>query len=97
MIFNQGVNMTKTNKSLLLSALITGAVAGSAALTSQPVFADDKVDCYGANSCSGKSECKTMSHDCKGQNSCKGQAKMKMTKKDCMSKGGSLTDKTKKS
>lgn len=88
--------MTKSNKGLFLGALITGVVASSAMIHSPVVQADDKVECYGANSCSGKSECKTNAHDCKGQNSCKGEGKSKMMKKDCLSKGGSLTDKSKK-
>jgi hypothetical protein len=78
--------MSRTQRTLLITAAITGLLTG-AAVKSQAqghsnslgkiVVADDtgKHDCKGKNSCKGQGGCKGGSDDnsCKGQNSCKGK------------------------
>ena len=81
--------MTKSMKSLMVSAALTGLVAGSTAfarntnsnrsissLNKSQLTADnttDKHSCKGKNSCAGKGGCKSGDNGCKGKNSCKGK------------------------
>lgn len=72
------------------------ALATAAALTfvTAPITstiasaASSKVNCYGVNSCKGKSSCKTAKNECKAMNSCKSQGIMKKTAKQCAKLGG---------
>jgi hypothetical protein len=65
------------------------ALAAAAAMMFSTAFvgtasADEaKVKCEGANSCKGKSACKTANNSCKGQNACKGQGFLEMTQAKC--------------
>ena len=81
--------MTKSMKSLVVSAALAGLVAGNAAFAknanSTRTFSSvingqiaddnskDKHSCKGKNSCQGKGGCKSSDNGCKGKNSCKGK------------------------
>ena len=76
--------MTKTKRTLLVTAAITGLLTGGIATK---CYADDtnaagkaakggdagKHDCKGKNSCKGQGGCKGSDNGCKGKNSCKGK------------------------
>jgi hypothetical protein len=66
-------------------ALMTAAIAGilSVGAMSTAHAATAKGECMGANSCKGKSGCKTAANECKGQNTCKGKGFTEMTKAKC--------------
>jgi hypothetical protein len=83
--------MNRTARTLIISAAMTGLVAG-AALTltgcasgssGSPAASSDanmnKHDCKGQNSCKGQGGCKTGDMGCKGQNSCKGKGGCKVS------------------
>ncbi|MGA2029578.1 MAG: hypothetical protein ABSG87_05870 [Verrucomicrobiota bacterium] len=57
--------MSRTQRTLLVAAAITGLMTGVAVKT----YAQDSTNTPGTNAPSGD----TGKHDCKGQNSCKGQ------------------------
>jgi hypothetical protein len=78
--------MSRTQRTLLVAAAITGLMTGVAAKTyaqdstnapgtSAPSSDAGKHDCKGKNSCKGQGGCKGGSdnNSCKGQNSCKGK------------------------
>jgi len=69
-------------------------ILSGAAMAPSASAADEKVHCYGANSCKGQSACKTAASSCKGQNACKGQGFVDMTKAECTAAGGALTPKS---
>jgi hypothetical protein len=76
-------------KAKLTGVMLAIGAASVFALT--PVIAtasSSKVNCYGVNSCKGKSSCKTAQNACKGKNSCKGHGVVKMSAKRCAKKGG---------
>ena len=82
--------MTRLKSATLASAAALLALSSMAVTT--PSFAkDEKVHCFGVNSCKGQSDCKSGNHDCKGMNSCKGQGFKAMTAKACTAAGGSET------
>lgn len=62
--------------------MLSGAVAAPTAV------AQEKVQCFGVNSCKGTGACKTATNSCKGQNACKGQGFVLLTGPDCTAKGG---------
>ena len=81
-------------KSKLIGAIATAAAIAfvTAPVTSTLAQAKSaKVECYGVNSCKGKSACKTATNACKGQNSCKGKGAVKVSAKKCAKLGGSTT------
>ena len=85
--------MQNNTRKVLLGAAIAGMISGGAMLMSHSALAadkkGDKVDCYGANACKGKSGCAVEgSSSCKGQNACKGKGKLSMTAAKCKKKGG---------
>ncbi|HVU09099.1 MAG TPA: hypothetical protein VHG89_11205 [Verrucomicrobiae bacterium] len=77
--------MTKTQRTILVTAAITGLLTGVAVKAhaqgqagagfGKIVVADDsgKHDCQGKNSCKGQGGCKGSDNGCKGKNSCKGK------------------------
>ena len=68
--------------SLALAGTITAASATAG-----------KVQCLGANSCKGKSDCHTPKNACQGMNSCKGQGwKFVESAKSCEAAGGTVRD-----
>lgn len=69
---------------------ITAASVFALAPVGAVAMSKHKVDCYGVNSCKGKSKCKTPDNQCKGMNSCKGKGVVKMSKKMCEKKGGTV-------
>ncbi len=81
--------MTKTAKTLILSAAMAGLVAGTMTTTgcSSPDSgkaassdsALNKHDCKGMNSCKGQGGCQTGDMGCKGKNSCKGKGGCKVS------------------
>lgn len=82
------------NKKVKLSGIVL-AIGAATVFALAPVVAtakSTKVDCYGVNSCKGKSEGKTSQNACKGKNSCKGKGMMKMTEKKCLKKGGTVEE-----
>ncbi len=80
--------MTKTVRTLIVSAAMSGLVAGavvsggcnskkdSGATAASP--SSDKHDCRGMNSCKGKGGCNSGDMGCKGKNTCKGKGGCKM-------------------
>lgn len=83
-------------KSLSRGSLVATAVGmlflSSTALaqsSAQPTDQQGKVKCLGANSCSGKSACKTATSPGPGQNSCAGKGFIiAASAKECTDKGG---------
>lgn len=85
------------DKKKLASVIATAAAVTfvTAPLTSTLVqAADSKVKCYGANSCKGKSSCKTAQSACKGENSCKGKGFVMKTEAQCKELNGSTEEPT---
>jgi hypothetical protein len=79
--------MNGKNKRAWLAA--TAAICFGAACTPEgDATAIAKVQCDGANSCKGKSECATAHSECNGQNSCKGKGWVQLTPEECESAGG---------
>jgi len=76
----------------LIGATIAAAAAIAFVVAPVTSFAHsaDKVACYGANACKGKSACKSAKNNCKGHNSCKGEGVKMMTPKHCKKMGGSV-------
>jgi hypothetical protein len=79
--------MSRTARTLIISAAMTGLLAGTMATTgckkddtgaSAAAPATDKHDCKGLNSCKGTGGCKTSDMGCKGKNSCKGKGGCKV-------------------
>ena len=89
--------MKLSAKSGTAIAAAAAALIMSGATLSTINAAENKVKCFGANSCKGQSACKTASSSCKGLNSCKGQGFLLMTTEECSKVGGSLEDPGKKS
>jgi hypothetical protein len=81
--------MTRTARTLVISAAMAGLVAGTFATTGcksdesgKPAASDasmSKHDCKGMNSCKGQGGCQTGDMGCKGKNSCKGKGGCKVT------------------
>ncbi len=77
--------MSRTQRTLLITAAITGLMAGGMAVktyaadstpgTNAPSGDTGKHDCKGKNTCKGQGGCKGGSdnNSCKGQNTCKGK------------------------
>lgn len=83
---------TKNTKKIIGSLLATSAavIFATAPVTSSLVHAkENKLLCYGINSCKGKSVCcKTAKNTCKGRNQCKGQGYSWKTADECKKLGG---------
>ena len=82
------MTMTRTAKSLIISAAMAGLVAGtittgcssdSSAGAKASDTAVSKHDCKGLNSCKGQGGCNAGDMGCKGKNSCKGKGGCKVT------------------
>jgi hypothetical protein len=82
----QEIIMTRTARTLVISAAMAGLVAGSMAITGCSSSSDnsgkaaassgaamEKHDCKGLNTCKGQGGCQTGDMGCKGKNSCKGK------------------------
>jgi uncharacterized membrane protein len=70
-----------------VSIVLAGAAPPAKAATT------GKVQCVGANSCKGKSDCHTPKNACKGTNSCKGQGWIhKESAQACAEAGGKVID-----
>jgi hypothetical protein len=77
------------------AALAVAAVSIVLAGTAPPAKAatTGKVQCVGANSCKGKSDCHTPKNACKGMNSCKAQGWVYLdSEKACEEAGGKGRD-----
>jgi hypothetical protein len=81
--------MNRTTRTLIISAAMTGLLAGSA-ITFTGCMSDksgtaasdssmSKHDCKGMNSCKSQGGCKTGDMGCKGKNTCKGKGGCKVT------------------
>jgi hypothetical protein len=79
--------MTRTVRTLIISAAMTGLLAGTVGVTgcktnsagsSASDTASSKHDCKGMNSCKGQGGCNTGDMGCKGKNSCKGKGGCKV-------------------
>jgi len=79
--------MTRTAKTLIISAAMAGLVAGTMGITGcssskAGATASDTVsskhDCKGMNSCKGQGGCNTGDMGCKGKNTCKGKGGCKV-------------------
>lgn len=89
--------MTQTSTGVTLAAAAAAIFAMGAALSVPAYAADTSVQCVGANSCKGTSECKTAKNDCKGMNSCKGQGWTKAASAEaCKAAGGTVAAAAKK-
>jgi hypothetical protein len=82
--------MSRTARTLVISAAMAGLLAGTLGTTgckdskdepgvSASTPATDKHDCKGLNSCKGKGGCTTSDMGCKAKNSCKGKGGCKVT------------------
>ncbi len=82
------MTLTRTARTLILSAAMAGLVAGTMVATtgcksdSSGKAASDssmnKHDCKGMNSCKGQGGCNSGDMGCKGKNSCKGKGGCKV-------------------
>ena len=78
-----------------LSSFALAATAASMFAMAVPTTAsagEDKIHCYGVNSCKGTSSCKTANSACKGQNSCKATGFVSVTNDVCTQLGGTVGD-----
>lgn len=83
------MNMTRTTRTLIVSAAMAGLAAGTIGITgcsssnkagtSASDTAANKHDCKGLNSCKGQGGCKTGDMGCKGKNDCKGKGGCKVS------------------
>jgi uncharacterized membrane protein len=80
-------------KTVTLASAAAILALSSMAVATSSIAKDEKVHCFGVNSCKGQSDCKSGNHDCKGMNSCKGQGFKAMTAAACDKAGGSQTPK----
>ena len=82
----------KTN-TMLLAAVAGLLTVGAVATTVTGAQADEKVKCYGANSCKGHGAC-AGAQGCAGKNACKGQGFVMADSKEACLKmaGGRLTE-----
>ncbi len=93
--------MTKSMKTLVLSAAISGLLGGASATTSNSTQTSSGNGVGSANVKLAKSFAKGDKHSCKGQNNCKGQGGCKTGdngckgKNSCKGKGGCNTEGTK--
>lgn len=79
---------TKTPAAVALAATCAALFALGAPATVQAA-GDMGVQCAGANSCKGHSECKTAKNECKGMNACKGQGwTQAKSAEECTKAGG---------
>ena len=83
--------IAKTTRSFATVAAVMAIANIAAAPASAQEAKDEKVHCYGINSCKGMSDCKTAQNDCRGKNSCKGHGFKELTTKACTEQGGTLT------
>ena len=86
-------DMSKTARTLIISAAMTGLLAGTLVNTgctkasdqsgmsssTNSTAATDKHDCKGQNSCKGKGGCNAGDMGCKAKNSCKGKGGCKVS------------------
>jgi hypothetical protein len=85
------MTMTRTARTLIISAAMAGLVAGTLAISGCSTSNDNsgkaaassdasaaKHDCKGLNSCKGQGGCKTGDMGCKGKNDCKGKGGCKV-------------------
>ncbi len=80
--------MKLSAKSGATIAAAAAALMLSGAIAAPTAVAQEKVQCFGVNSCKGTGACKTASNACKGQNTCKGQGFVLLSAPDCTEKGG---------
>ena len=83
--------MTRTARTLIISAAMAGLVAGSmvtitgcksessGTTSGQTDTSMSKHDCKGQNTCKSQGGCQTGDMGCKGKNSCKGKGGCKVT------------------
>ena len=80
------MNTRKKLSGLAIATAAAGIFALTAPMTS--VAGEEAIQCMGANSCKGLSECKTANSECKGLNNCKGQGFVAVNKAECEELGG---------
>jgi len=81
------MKLSKTS-GVTIAAAAAALMIGGIASAPTSVQAQEKVQCFGVNSCKGTGACKTAKNDCKGQNACKGQGFVSLTAAECTAKGG---------
>lgn len=79
-----GMTLATTAALAFASAPVTSALAAGGKV--------NEVQCYGANACKGKSECKTATSGCSGHNACKGKGYITMSAEDCAKAGGRTSE-----
>ena len=83
-------NNTHRGATLAIAA-VSLALVGSVATATAAKAA--KVQCLGANSCKGKSDCHSPKNACKGMNACKGKGWVfEESAKACEEAGGTVHD-----
>lgn len=87
MKFKTGAVIASAAAMLTINALSGAAFAED---TRKSIAADDRINCYGINSCKGQSECKTADNACKGLNQCKGHGFKVASAKACLVAGGKI-------
>ncbi len=83
--------MASRNSTVLMAAVAGLLTVSALGAPSTAVAADDKVKCYGVNSCKGTGACGGKGHSCAGKNACKGQGYIETDKASCEKQHGSLT------
>lgn len=71
------------NLAIGVAALIATSAPGPVIAMDDEPEASHLIECHGANSCKGHSECKTSHNSCKGQNGCKGHGWLWKDASDC--------------
>ncbi len=85
--------MIDNKRTILLGAALTGLISAQSCKATDnemkmPLGED--IQCYGVNSCKGKTACSSKSNSCSGKNSCKGKGWLSMSKQECLDKKGFL-------
>lgn len=84
------------SRNLLLAAALSGlaltATAEDAAKAAAPKSDAKAIEgqCYGVNSCKGKSACHSEKNSCAGSNACKAKGWLKTSEKECKDKKGTF-------
>jgi hypothetical protein len=84
------MKLSKTS-GVTIAAAAAALLLGGATLAPTQVQAEEKVKCFGLNSCKGKGSCKTASNECKGKNGCQGKGFKELTAAECTDQGGTTT------
>ena len=76
-----------TKKAAAKGLVLAAAAAGLLGTTGVQAAVEERDGqqgrCYGANSCKGRGECRSVSNECAGKNSCRAKGFRSMTRGQC--------------